>query len=104
LCSTFRSSWRTARLTPLEADKLKKLSVKSTGSLAFNILIGFGVIAVAVGAIALVPDATHRDRARRGRARASVLRCFIMHRSNGVCSATSAFSLARSGSAAAWSI
>jgi hypothetical protein len=45
-------------LTPLEAEKLKKLSVKSTGSLAFNILIGFGVIAVAVGAIALVPDAT----------------------------------------------
>ncbi|HRF10354.1 MAG TPA: hypothetical protein PL193_17160 [Xanthobacteraceae bacterium] len=44
-------------LTPQEAEKLKKLSVKSTGSLAFNILIGFGVIAVAVGAIALVPDA-----------------------------------------------
>lgn len=45
-------------ITPAEAEKLKRLSVKSTGSLAFNILIGFGVIAVAVGAIALVPDAT----------------------------------------------
>jgi len=44
-------------ITQAEADKLKRLSVKSTGSLAFNILIGFGVIAVAVGAIALVPDA-----------------------------------------------
>jgi hypothetical protein len=44
-------------ITPAEAEKLKRLSVKSTGSLAFNILIGFGVIAVAVGAIALVPDA-----------------------------------------------
>jgi iron complex transport system permease protein len=44
-------------ITQAEADKLKRLSVKSTGSLAFNILIGFGVIAVAIGAIALVPDA-----------------------------------------------
>ncbi len=44
-------------ITQAEADKLKRLSVKSTGSLAFNILIGFGVIAVALGAIALVPDA-----------------------------------------------
>ena len=45
-------------ITQAEADKLKRLSVKSTGSLAFNILIGFGVIAVAVGAIAIVPNAT----------------------------------------------
>lgn len=44
-------------ITQAEADKLKRLSVKSTGSLAFNILIGFGVVAVAIGAIALVPDA-----------------------------------------------
>jgi iron complex transport system permease protein len=44
-------------ITQTEADKLKRLSVKSTGSLAFNILIGFGVVAVAIGAIALVPDA-----------------------------------------------
>lgn len=44
-------------ITQAEAEKLKRLSVKSTGSLAFNILIGFGVIAVALGAIMLVPDA-----------------------------------------------
>lgn len=44
-------------ITQAEADKLKRLSVRSTGSLAFNILIGFGVIAVALGAIMIVPDA-----------------------------------------------
>lgn len=44
-------------ITPAEAEKLKRLSLKSTGSLAFNILIGFGVVAVAAGAILLVPDA-----------------------------------------------
>jgi iron complex transport system permease protein len=44
-------------ITQAEADKLKRLSVKSTGSLAFNILIGFGVVAVAVGAVLIVPDA-----------------------------------------------
>lgn len=45
-------------ITQAEAEKLKRLSVKSTGSLAFNILIGFGVIAVAIGAVALIPNAT----------------------------------------------
>lgn len=44
-------------ITQAEAEKLRRLSVKSTGSLAFNILIGFGVIAVAAGAIMLVPNA-----------------------------------------------
>lgn len=44
-------------ITQAEADKLKRLSVKSTGSLAFNILIGFGVVAVALGAVLIVPDA-----------------------------------------------
>lgn len=44
-------------ITQAEADKLKRLSVKSTGSLAFNILIGFGVVAVALGAILIVPNA-----------------------------------------------
>jgi iron complex transport system permease protein len=44
-------------ITQAEYEKFKALSARSTGSLAFNILIGFGVIAVAVGAIALVPDA-----------------------------------------------
>lgn len=44
-------------ITQAEAEKLKRLSVRSTGSLAFNILIGFGVIAVAIGAILIVPNA-----------------------------------------------
>jgi hypothetical protein len=39
-----------------EHDRLLKLGAAGTGSLAFNILIGFGVIAVAGGAVALVPD------------------------------------------------
>ena len=38
-----------------EYEKLSGLAAKSTGSLAFNILIGFGVIAVSGAALALVP-------------------------------------------------
>lgn len=38
-----------------EFDKLAALAAKSTGSLAFNILIGFGVVAVSGAALALVP-------------------------------------------------
>jgi hypothetical protein len=38
-----------------EFDKLGALAIHETGSLAFNILIGFGVAAVGVGAVALVP-------------------------------------------------
>jgi iron complex transport system permease protein len=38
-----------------EFDKLAALGAKATGSLAFNILIGFGVIAVSGAALALVP-------------------------------------------------
>ena len=38
-----------------EFDKLAALGAKSTGSLAFNILIGFGVVAVSGAALALVP-------------------------------------------------
>jgi len=37
-------------------DRFKQLSLKETGSLAFNILIGFGVIATAGGALALLPS------------------------------------------------
>lgn len=40
-----------------EHDRLFALGARQTGSLAFNILVGFGVIAVAGGVIALVPDA-----------------------------------------------
>ena len=38
-----------------EFDKLAALGAKATGSLAFNVLIGFGVIAVSGAALALVP-------------------------------------------------
>jgi len=43
------------RLSPAEAEKLKALAAQETGSLGINILIGFGVVAVAAGALALVP-------------------------------------------------
>lgn len=42
-------------ITQAEYEKLSGLAAKSTGSLAFNILIGFGVIAVSGAALALVP-------------------------------------------------
>jgi len=45
------------RITQDEYQKLSLLAERSTGSLAFNILIGFGVIAVAGAALALVPSA-----------------------------------------------
>ena len=43
------------RLTPAEAERLKSLAAQETGSLAINILIGFGVVAVSGGVVALVP-------------------------------------------------
>jgi hypothetical protein len=43
------------KITQAEYDKLGTLSLQDTGSLAFNILIGFGVAAVSVGAVALAP-------------------------------------------------
>jgi iron complex transport system permease protein len=42
------------RLTPAEAERLKALAKHDTGSLGINILIGFGVIAVAAGAVTLL--------------------------------------------------
>lgn len=39
-----------------EFDKLAGLAATATGSLAFNILIGFGVVAVSGAALALVPS------------------------------------------------
>jgi hypothetical protein len=45
------------RITRHEYDRLKQLGAAGTGSLAFNILLGFGVIAVSAGALALVPNA-----------------------------------------------
>jgi iron complex transport system permease protein len=38
-----------------EYEKLKRLSKRSVGSLAFSILVGFGVIAVSLSAMALLP-------------------------------------------------
>ena len=43
------------KLTREEADKLTALAARDTGSFGINILIGFGVIAIAAGAVALVP-------------------------------------------------
>jgi len=42
-------------ITQEEYDRLSSLAAKSTGSLAFNILVGFGVIAVSGASLALVP-------------------------------------------------
>jgi iron complex transport system permease protein len=42
-------------ISQAEYEKLSELATRSTGSLAFNILIGFGVIAVSGAALALVP-------------------------------------------------
>ena len=44
------------QITADEYGRLKGFSHKETGSLAFNILIGFGVIATAGGALALLPS------------------------------------------------
>jgi hypothetical protein len=43
------------KLTREEADRLTALAAHDTGSLGINILIGFGVVAIAAGAVALVP-------------------------------------------------
>ena len=43
------------KITRAEYEKLGAMAAKSTGSLAFNILIGFGVIAVSGAALALLP-------------------------------------------------
>ena len=45
------------KLTASEAERLKGLAKHDTGSLGINILIGFGVVAVAAGVGALVPTA-----------------------------------------------
>lgn len=38
-----------------EFDRLRALALQDAGSLAFNILLGFGVAAVSLGAVAWVP-------------------------------------------------
>ena len=44
------------QITEEEYERLKGFSLKTTGSLAFNVLVGFGVIATAGGALALLPS------------------------------------------------
>ena len=46
------------RITPEEYARLKEFAVEETGSLAFNILIAFGVVATAGGALALLNSAS----------------------------------------------
>ena len=43
------------KLTPAEAERLKGLAAHDTGSLGINILLGFGVVAVSAGIVALAP-------------------------------------------------
>ncbi len=43
------------KISQAEYERLDELAAESTGSLAFNLLIGFGVIAVSAAALALVP-------------------------------------------------
>jgi hypothetical protein len=43
------------RINREEYDRLKSLAAQDTGSLAFNILVAFGVIATAGGVLALIP-------------------------------------------------
>lgn len=45
------------KLTAEEAERLKTLASHDTGSLAVNILIAFGVMSIAAGAVALLPSA-----------------------------------------------
>jgi len=45
------------KLTAAEAERLKTLASHETGSLGVNILIGFGVISIAAGTVALLPGA-----------------------------------------------
>jgi hypothetical protein len=45
-------------ITQIEYERFGVLAARSTGSLAFNILIGFGVVAVSGAAILLVPGPT----------------------------------------------
>lgn len=47
---------REGRITPEQCDYLKSLALEETGSLAFNILVGFGVIATAGGFLAMAPS------------------------------------------------
>ena len=44
------------KITPAEAERFQALSARGTGALGINILLGFGVVAVSAGAMALLPS------------------------------------------------
>lgn len=44
------------KITPAEYDKFSRCAARDTSALAFNILVGFGVIAVSAGALTLLPN------------------------------------------------
>lgn len=46
------------KINQVEYDRLRKLATQTTGDLAFNILIAFGVVAVTAGSVTLVPSPT----------------------------------------------
>jgi iron complex transport system permease protein len=48
---------REGKITAEEYDKLSRLAERDTGTLALNLLVGFGVVAVSGAALALVPAA-----------------------------------------------
>jgi len=43
------------KLSPAEAERLRGLAAGDTGAMAINVLVGFGVVAVSAGAMALAP-------------------------------------------------
>jgi hypothetical protein len=45
------------RITPAEAERLKSFAAAETGSLAINIVLSLGVVAIVAGAVALKPSA-----------------------------------------------
>jgi hypothetical protein len=49
---------REGKLTPSQADELRQFASQDTTLLAINILMAFGVVAVAIGMLALVPSFT----------------------------------------------
>ncbi|MFQ5784911.1 MAG: hypothetical protein ACE5H8_08810 [Alphaproteobacteria bacterium] len=46
-------------LTGEQAERLKSLAARETGSLGINVLLSLGVVAIAVGLVALAPSATN---------------------------------------------
>lgn len=46
---------RSGDITQADYEKLSRLAAATTGSLAFNLLVGFGIVAVAAAALALAP-------------------------------------------------